>query len=319
MNIGKLTKSLLILTLAFSFALAGCANGGKEKKTVKIGYLPITHAVPLYFENDAAKEGKLAFNLELIKFGSWQDLSNALNAGRVDGASLPILLAMRAKEQGIDLKAVALGHRDGNVLMVANDIQSVADLRGKTYAIPSKFSTHNILLYLMLKKAGLPYSDINPVEMAPASMPASLATGKVSGYVVAEPFGALGVHMGKGKVIYQDKDVWPNSIDCALVLRGDFLAESPDTAQQFVTEYVKAGEAAEKKDEETDKVAQSYMKVDKDVLNLSLKWISYGDLRVNEDSYDELRQYVIEMGLSDNPPAYADFVDNSLYDNALKK
>jgi len=33
---------------------------------------------------------------------------DALNSGKVDGASMLIELAMKAKEQGIDLKAVAL-------------------------------------------------------------------------------------------------------------------------------------------------------------------------------------------------------------------
>jgi len=39
-----------------------------------------------------------------------------LNSGKVDGASMLIELAMKAKEQGIDLKAVALGHRENAFL-----------------------------------------------------------------------------------------------------------------------------------------------------------------------------------------------------------
>jgi len=65
----------------------------------------------------------------------------------VDGASMLIELAMKAKEQGIDLKAVALGHRDGNVVVVSKDINKVEDLKGKSFAIPSKLSTHNSLTY----------------------------------------------------------------------------------------------------------------------------------------------------------------------------
>lgn len=76
---------------------------------------------------------------------------DALNSGKVDGASMLIELAMKAKEQDIDLKVVALGHRDGNVVVVSEDINKVEDLKGKNFAIPSKLSTHNILLYIMLK------------------------------------------------------------------------------------------------------------------------------------------------------------------------
>jgi len=81
----------------------------------------------------------------------WTELVDALNSGKVDGASMLIELAMKAKEQGIDLKAVALGHRDGNVVVVSKDINKVEDLKGKSFAIPSK----------LLKNHGLAYNDVN--------------------------------------------------------------------------------------------------------------------------------------------------------------
>lgn len=114
-------------------------QGSSEKTTIKIGYIPITHAVPLYVEEGLAEEGFENFELELVKFGSWPDLMDALNAGRIDGASALVTVAMRAKEQGIDLKAVALGHRDGNALVTANDIEGVADLEGSRLRFHTSF------------------------------------------------------------------------------------------------------------------------------------------------------------------------------------
>ena len=106
----------------------------------------------------------------------------------MDGASVLIELAIKAKEQGIDLKAAALGHRDGNVVVVSQDINETRDLKGKIFAIPHRLSTHNILLYQMLKDAGLSLSDLEIVELPPPEMPAALAEGRISGYLVAEPF-----------------------------------------------------------------------------------------------------------------------------------
>ena len=60
----------------------------------------------------------------MVKFGSWPDLMDALNTGRIDGASVLIELAMKAKELGIDLKAVALGHQDGNVLVSSKESEN---------------------------------------------------------------------------------------------------------------------------------------------------------------------------------------------------
>ena len=320
---GKM-KRFAVLTLIVSMLVVLAACGGEassktaseeEKKTIKIGYLPITHAVPLFMEQE--QTGKFHnFELELIKFGSWPELMDALNTGRIDGASVLITLAMKAKSQGIDLEAVALGHRDGNVLVVGNDINEVKDLKGGNFAIPHKFSTHNVLLNQMLEQNGLEYEDVNVIELPPAEMPAALSEGRISGYVVAEPFGAISVQIGKGKVLYQDQDIWQNSLDCVLVLRSEFIESESKAAEEFVAQYVQAGELAELKDDHTHEVSSKYMKVEKDVMDLSLQWISYDDLHIQEQPYKELVDTITSMGLFEDPPTYEEFVNNTLIDKA---
>jgi NitT/TauT family transport system substrate-binding protein len=305
---------LLSLTACGSDQTSGGTTNKAQKPTIKIGYLPITHAVPLFVEKQQQQYKN--FKLELIKFGSWPELVDALNTGRIDGASMLVTLAMKAKEQGIDLKAVALGHRDGNVLITAKNINSVKDLKGKNFAIPHKFSSHNILLYQMLKQNGLKYEDINPIELPPAEMPAALSEGRISGYVVAEPFGAVSVAIDKGKVLYQDKQIWENSIDCTLVLRGEFIKNDREIAEEFVSNYIQAGHSADKKDSVTKATSAKYMNVNENVMDLSFKWITYDDLKINQADYQALTKNLQEMGLQEHPPAFADFVDNSLIEKA---
>lgn len=305
-------KLFLLMTMLFVTFLAACGNNDSavdgEKPTIKIGYLPITHAVPLYMQNDENYED---YNLELVKFGSWPELMDALNTGAIDGASVLIQLAMNAKEKGIDLKAVALGHRDGNVLIAGNDINSVEELVGKSFAIPSRFSTHNILLYEMLKKHGIAYDEVDVIELPPAEMPAALAEGRIAGYVVAEPFGAISVALENGKVLYQSEEIWKDSIDCGLVLRGKFIEDNKELADKFVNDYVAGGELAQGKDEHMHEVVGQYLTVDQNVLDISLDWISYDNLSIEQESYAILRDALMEMGLSDDPPSYEDFVDAS--------
>ncbi|MDP4094711.1 MAG: ABC transporter substrate-binding protein, partial [Bacillota bacterium] len=280
-RIRKSIAAMIILALLIGLTACGSNSGqtasqssSSKKQTIKIAYLPITHALPLFIENESLKENLKNVDIQLVKFGSWPELIDALNTGKVDGASVLIELAMKAKEQGIDLKAVALGHRDGNAVIVANNINSVQDLKGKTFAIPSKLSTHNILLYKMLKDSGVNYTDLKVVEMPPAEMPAALSEGRISGYIVAEPFGAKSVAIGKGKVLYQSQDIWKDSVCCSLVLRNDFIKKNPDAAQEFVNGYVKAGAQAETKSDTVKSISTKFMSVDSKVLDLSLKWIS---------------------------------------------
>ena len=316
----RLKEIILVITLVvLVLSMSGCkkeegTSAQSGKKTVKIAYLPLTHALPLFVENELEKGNFKNVNIELVKFGSWPELMDALNTGKVDGASVLIELAMKAKEQGIDLKAVALGHRDGNIAVVSPEINKTSDLKGKNFAIPHRLSTHNILLYQMLKDAGMNYSDVKVVELPPPEMPAALSEGRISGYIVAEPFGAKSVAIGKGKVLYQSEDIWKDSVCCGLVLRQEFIKENGAEAQEVMDGYVNAGKYIDSSGEKVGDISKKYLKVDQAVLDLSMKWISYKDLKIHEKDYNDLRNYLIEMDLSKNPPAYKDFVENSLID-----
>lgn len=312
----KIGVLFIALVMLFSTACSQVEKSGDAKPTIKIGYLPITHAGPLFVDAHQ-HDGKFEdYEVEMVKFGSWPDLMDALNSNQIDGASVLIELAMKAKEQGIGLKAVALGHEDGNVLVSSNEVETTADLKGETYAIPHKYSSHNILLHQMLKKEGLTYEDVNVVEMPPAEMPAALSEQRIAGYVVAEPFGAISVALDKGKVHHHSEEIWPDSYCCILVLRDDFIANNPDVTQSFVSQYVKAGELAQEKGDIVYEAFSKFMKVDKEVLDLSLEWISFDNLRIEEEAYNTLSDFMVEMGLSDSPPAYADFVDSKYIDGA---
>ena len=95
------------------------AADSAEAVTYTIGYLPITHALPVFEEKELLEAEDTGVRIELQKFSSWSDLTDALHAGKIDGASELIELAMSAKAKGVDLKAVALGHRDGNVIVTS--------------------------------------------------------------------------------------------------------------------------------------------------------------------------------------------------------
>ncbi len=288
------------------------ASSAPSKKIVKIAYLPLTHALPVFVENELQNKADSDYEIQLIKYGSWPELMDALNTGHVDGASVLIELAMKAKEQGIGLKAVALGHKDGNVVVVSNKINSVADLKGKTFAIPHRQSSHNILLNQMLKNAGLSTNDLKVVELAPPEMPAALASGQIDGYSVAEPFGAKSVAIDTGKVLYQSNELWQDSICCSLVFTDNFINENKEIAKKVAVNYLEAGKFIEQNKEKTNEIAKNYLKLDDKVLDLSMKWISYNDLVITKPAYEDLSKKVIEFGISKTPPSFDAFVDPSL-------
>lgn len=290
---------LIISAILSAFLLLGCGKGSDKK--VKIAYLPITHAMVLH---EMAKDKTLPF--ELVKYGSWPELLDALNTGRVDAASVLIEPAMKAKERGIGLTALALGHKDGNVIVVANTIESAGDLQGKTIAIPHRASSHHILVRLLLEKEGISEQEITWVELPPPEMPSALASGRIAGYCVAEPFGAIAVQGGYGKVLADSHELWNNSICCALVANDRFLKDYPELASRLLSEYHAAGERLADK-ETLLETAKVYLNQNEQVLRQSLEWVSFEDLKLTAEDYAKLSDLTRKYGISEEPPKYEDF------------
>lgn len=293
-------KSFLTAIIA-ALILVSCGSKA-DKDTVRIAYLPITHALPLVALQEA--EG---VKVELVKYGSWPELLDALNTGRVDGASVLIELAMKAKAQGIGLSAVALGHTDGNVIVVSQDIKTAADLKGRSFAIPHRASSHHILLQEALAKDSLNFSEVNIVEMAPPEMPSALANGQIAGYCVAEPFGAAGVLTSRGRVLYRSEELWPNSICCGLVLNDRAYLQKKEKIDRVIAIYNKAGEALNDKGKALAKAKKILSQPD-EVLKQSLAWINYSNLEITEAAYNDLVDKVKKYGIIDNPPTFSEFV-----------
>ena len=93
-------KIIFTTALALSLGLSSASCGKKEAgdaNTVKIAYLPITHSLAVLEEAEEL-EKESGLKVELVKYGSWNELLDALNSNRVDGASVLIELAMKSRQ-----------------------------------------------------------------------------------------------------------------------------------------------------------------------------------------------------------------------------
>ncbi|APC09212.1 putative aliphatic sulfonates-binding protein precursor [Moorella thermoacetica] len=295
---------LLVLTLTAGL-LAGCgpqktATSG-EKPVIKIGYLPITHSLPLVVADARHKSDFNNFRLELVKFGSWPDLTEALNSGQIQGAITMLELALASKAKGIPVEVVLLSHKNGDVLVAAPSIKDVKDLKGKRVAIPHRLSGHNILLYKALQQAGLAYSDVQEVEMAPPEMAAALARGEVAAYVVAEPFGAQAVVAGTGRVLKRAQDIIPGWECCGLVINQQLVRENPAAVQELVGSLVDTGHYIMSDRKTAIEMARPYIPVARETLEQSLQWIDYSDLMPTTEGLARIEQYLKEIPWDGQP------------------
>ena len=209
----------LALNGAWNAVSPALASGG-SKKTVRIGYLPITDAAALL---TAHERGFLAdqgiTSPQPVLFRSWEALAQAFAIGEIDVAHLLMPLAVQLRiAKKVPLKVIGWGHVNGSALTVGNQITATEQLAGTTVAIPYWWSIHNVLLQRLLLASGLEpvirqepkVSDgsVQLAVMAPADMVPALAAGQVSGYVVADPFSAVAEAKGIGRVHRFLGDVW---------------------------------------------------------------------------------------------------------------
>src|SRR3954463_5344144 len=231
------------------------AEGGKVR--IRLGPLPITDHLTVIAKSRARFE---KLTLEPVKFASWPELAEALKSGSLEAAFALTPISLTLRQKGAPIKIVLLGHRNGSVLLAANDISKVSDLRGKTIAIPSRFSTHNLLLRRLLSREGLDADrDVTLTELPPPEMVQALARGGISAFIVAEPFGAQAELRKLGKVLALSKDIWPNHVCCALNAREDLIAAHPDAVQELVSALTVAGHFATEHPQEAAQASRPFL------------------------------------------------------------
>src|SRR5271165_1663818 len=118
---------------------------------------------------------------EPIRFNGWPELKETFLANDLEATFILAPLAMSLREQGVPIKIVYLGHRDGTTMMVRKDskIFRIEDLRGRRIAVPNRFSNQRLIIYKVLRERGLSIRDVTLLEMPPPDMPAALFSRSV--------------------------------------------------------------------------------------------------------------------------------------------
>ena len=250
----ELMKLSALFTAAGALPLlrAYDAKAQEADAPVRIGYLPITDATPLLVAH-----GKGFFDAEGLKaekpvmLRSWAQVLEAFLSGQVNVVHLLSPMSVWARfGSKAPAKVVAWNHTGGSGLSVGPQINSVADLGGKTVAIPFWYSIHNVVLQALLRENGLtPVSkrtgkpaanEVHLVVMAPADMVPALASNQIAGFIVAEPFNATAETLGVGKILRFTGDVWKDHACCMVFMHERDLQQRPEWSQKVVNAMVKA-------------------------------------------------------------------------------
>jgi len=261
-----------------------------------------------------------------VRFNGWPELKESLLSGDLPASFLLAPMAMVLREQGVPIKIVYLGHRDGTALMVHKDlpIYNFRDLKGKRIAVPNRFSNQNLIIHKGLRDFGLKPEEVHIVEMPPPDMPAALYSKSVDAIISGEPFMAQTEMDGYGRVLYQAKDLWPGFISCVLVVSERMIREHPEEVQALVDGIARSGlwldSGMDHRMQAADAVAKSYYNQDPRLLRFVLSKppdrVTYSRLSLVRQDFERIAELAVATGILKRPIPFEEYADPRFSDRA---
>jgi sulfonate transport system substrate-binding protein len=183
-----------ILSVSTVAAGVGASYGQAPDKVVRIGYQKYGKLVLLKGKGSLEEKLKsVGYKVAWTEFPSGPPLLEALNVGAIDFGNTGEAPPIFAQAAGAPIQYVAYEPPapKGEAILVPKDskLNSVADLKGKKVAL-NKGSNVHYLLVKALEKAGVKYSEVEPVFLAPADARAAFERGAVDAWVIWDPFQA---------------------------------------------------------------------------------------------------------------------------------
>jgi sulfonate transport system substrate-binding protein len=204
-----------VAVLSMSTVLAGVGASYGQDKTVRIGFQKYGKLVLLKSKGTLEPRLKaLGYNVVWTEFPSGPPLLEAINVGAIDfgntGESPPVF----AQAAGAPIRYIAYEPPapKGEAILVPKDspFKTVADLKGKKVAVNKGANAH-YLLVKALHKAGVKYSDITPVFLAPADGRAAFERGSVDAWAIWDPFQAAAEASTQARTLTDGTDTVPNT------------------------------------------------------------------------------------------------------------
>jgi len=230
---------------------AAASGGAAEASALRLGYFPnITHAPALIGVNKGFFQDALGgTKLEAKTFNAGPAALEALLSGAIDATYIGPNPAINgwSQSKGTALKIIAGSTSGGAGLVVKPTINTAADLKGKKIATPQLGNTQDVALRAWLKQNGLNADaqgggDVSVLPQDNATALQAFAQGAIDGAWVPEPyFSRLQLESG-GKVLVNEKDLWPGGqfVTTHLIVSQEFLKKYPGTVKKLLQGHLKA-------------------------------------------------------------------------------
>lgn len=232
-----------------------------QSVTIGLTFVPNIQFAPFYVADSLGYYEEAGLEVEFNHHAVGADQFGPLVAGQEDMlmASGDEVLQVRARD--VPVVYVAVVFRDYPIALIVpedSDIQSVADLTGKSVGVPGEYGATWIGLLALLDAAGLTTDDIDVQSIGFTQTSALLAghVDAVMGYINNEP---IQLEMAGMPVrTFPVAEAVP-LVGNGLVVTEEFLEEEPDTVRALVDATLRGVEYTLNNPEEAVEIAKDYV------------------------------------------------------------
>ncbi|MBT2289479.1 ABC transporter substrate-binding protein [Paenibacillus albidus] len=308
---------VLILTLLSGCSTSGLGSNGSSKSdnpiTVKLGVLKnVTHAPAFVAIKKGYLQERLGANvkIEVQGFNNGSDFSTAMATGQIDigyvGPSPVINQYIRSKNIRI-----LSGANNGGAVLVArkgSGVTTVKEMAGKLVAIPTKGSTNEISLRLLLQEQGLKVSTdksgVQLIAMAPADTLTSMKQGQVDAALLPEPWGTQIMNEGIGDIVMDWDQIPPNkgNYPLTIIVSGDdFLKDHRDLAKSVLLANEDANKFVKDSPDDTYSLVSDELKeltgkgLDAELIKATLSHLHL-TMNIDQDALKIMAQVAVDAG-----------------------
>jgi len=296
------------------------------KRKIIVAYIPVTCQLTCPVTDYISKLSDSGEVFLPRLFQGFPEIKEALISNRIQAAFIVAPLAIALRSQGVPIKVVYLGHRYGSAVVVkkGGPVKTFADMRGRTVAIPSRFSDERLLLFRAMKAYGIKPGEIKMVEMAPPDVAGALAAGAIDAFSMGEPFPSQAELGGYGRILFQAREYWPDYMSCILVVQQSLINTRPEVVQELVDGIARSGLWLDKgkaeRDDAADFVGRFYYNQKPALLRWALTKpmdrVMYTPLAPRKADFDLVRDLMIETGVLNKKIEFEDYTDTRFSDGA---
>jgi NitT/TauT family transport system substrate-binding protein len=252
-----LLAALLALTMAalaagtWAQAAAPAIPRLKTPMTVKVGFAAGSMSVAgVYVAIARGYFGEAGITNEFVALNSFNQLIGPIATGELDiGSAGPSAALFNALERGVHIRLVAdqntvFPGQASIAMLVRKDlfdsgqVKSVADLKGRTFALAARRATMELDLLKALRQAGLSAGDIKLVVMPFPQINAALAGKTIDAGWQLEPLVAAAVAQNIAVRFKGLDEITPNRQNGMFVYSEKFAANQ-EAARAWMVAYVR--------------------------------------------------------------------------------